>query len=288
MIELDAPVKNTRKYTLPQPNLSIDFQPGFSNILFVSHTIVGILINPTLVKAPVHIPSVYLNRTFISNHTNMETQASQTLPLKPTFGSSFGHGWRMMIKYFLELLLVSILVAVAQIPMGLFNIGEVVGLSPALVLFQMFAMAYGLFILGPINYGVDYIFLKAMRSEKFDIKEVFAAFQNYLNVILANLLTTAIILAGIFLLIIPGIIFACKLAFVPYLVMDKKLDPVEAVKTSWAMTRGHAWTIFFMGFVSIFIIIGGLILLFIGVFPAAMWVSSAFASLYHSVDQETK
>ena len=216
----------------------------------------------------------------------METLATPLPTPKPTFSNAFGHGWRMMMKYFLELLLVSILVAVAQIPMGLFNIGEVVGLSPALVLFQMFALAYGLFVLGPIDYGVDFVFLKAMRGEKFDIKEVFSAFYNYLNVILANLLTTAIVIAGMFLLLIPGIIFACKLAFVPYLVMDKKLDPVEAVKTSWRMTKGHAWTIFFMGFVSIFIIIGGLILLIIGVFPAAMWVGSAFASLYHAVDQE--
>ena len=174
----------------------------------------------------------------------METNTTTASIPKPTFGSSFGHGWKMMMKYFLELLLVSILVAVAQIPMGLFNIGEIVGLTPALILFQLFAMAYGLFVLGPIDYGVNFVYLKAMRAEKFDIKEVFSAFQNYLNVILANLLTAAIVIAGFFLLIIPGIIFACKLAFVPYLVMDKKLDPVEAVKTSWLMTKGHAWTIF--------------------------------------------
>ena len=88
------------------------------------------------------------------------------------------------------------------------------------------------------------------------------------------------------MLIIPGIIFACKLAFVPYLVMDKNLDPVEAVKESWRMTKGYGWTIFAMGFVSIFIVLGGLLLLLLGIIPAAMWISSAFASLYHAVDME--
>jgi len=67
-------------------------------------------------------------------------------------------------------------------------------------------------------------------------------------------------------------------------VMDKSLDPVEAVKTSWRMTHGYGWTIFFMAVVSFFIIIGGLILLILMVIPAAMCISSAFASLYYAVD----
>ena len=217
----------------------------------------------------------------------METTNNSIIhTLKATFGSAFGSGWRTMMKYFLELLLVSVVVAVAQMPMGIFNFSEAVGLSPVIVLFQMFAVAYGLFILGPIGYGTKFVYLKAVRDEKFEIKELFAAFQNYLNVILANLLVAAIVIAGMVMIIIPGIIFACKLAFVPYLVMDKKLDPVEAVKTSWQMTKGHAWTIFFMGFVSFFIIIGGLLVFILGVFPAAMWISSAYASLYHAVDKE--
>jgi hypothetical protein len=51
---------------------------------------------------------------------------------------------------------------------------------------------------------------------------MFAAFNNYLNAVLAYLLVTVIIIIGFVLLIIPGIIFACKLAFVPYLIVDQK------------------------------------------------------------------
>jgi hypothetical protein len=38
-----------------------------------------------------------------------------------------------------------------------------------------------------------------------------------------------------------------------------------------------------MGLVSIFIIIFGLCLFLIGIFPAIIWVSSSFAALYQSV-----
>ncbi len=217
---------------------------------------------------------------------NQEVQ-TQTIQVKPDFGSAFGHGWRMMMKYFLELLLVSLVVIAAQIPMGIMQVGQGAEFAPAMALLQVFGIGYALFVLAPIDFGSKFVFLKGMKDQKFEIKEIFSGFKdNYLNIILANLLTVAIVVAGIFMLIIPGIIFACKLAFVPYLVMDKNLDPVEAVKESWRMTKGYGWTIFGMGFVSIFIFLGGLLLLILGVIPAAMWISSAFASLYHAVDLE--
>jgi hypothetical protein len=65
--------------------------------------------------------------------------------------------------------------------------------------------------------------------------------------------------------------------------MDKKVDPIEAVELSWKLTRGHGWTIFLMGFVSIFIIIFGLLMMIVGIFPAIIWVSGSFASLYQAV-----
>jgi hypothetical protein len=41
-----------------------------------------------------------------------------------------------------------------------------------------------------------------------------------------------------------------------------------------------------MGFSAFFIYIFGLILLFVGIFPASIWVSSSFATLYQSVLNE--
>jgi uncharacterized membrane protein len=110
--------------------------------------------------------------------------------------------------------------------------------------------------------------------------------ENYLHIILANLLVFALVIMGCFALIIPGIIIGCRLAFVSYIIMDKKLDPIEAVELSWKLTRGHGWTIFFMGFVSIFIAIFGLLMLIVGIFPAIIWICSSFASLYESVLKE--
>ncbi len=150
--------------------------------------------------------------------------------------------------------------------------------------FGLLAMLYAFLIAPVFEFGGNMIFVQAVRKIKPDFEYLIKGFmENYLHIVLANLLVFALIVLGLFALIIPGIIIACRLAFVSYIIMDKKLDPIEAVELSWKLTRGHGWTVFLLGFVSIFIIILGLILFIVGIFPAIIWVSSSFAALYESV-----
>ncbi len=95
-------------------------------------------------------------------------------------------------------------------------------------------------------------------------------------------------MAGIIMLIVPGIIFACKLAFVPFLVMDEKMEAAEAVRKSWNMTNGYTGTIFLMGLTAFFVVIGGLICFVVGIFPAVIWVSLAFAGIYWVASAKVK
>ncbi|GAI47977.1 unnamed protein product, partial [marine sediment metagenome] len=125
--------------------------------------------------------------------------------------------------------------------------------------------------------------LKAARGDKLEIKNMFEAFHNYWNAVLANILVGVIVVIGFVLLIVPGIIFACKLVFTPYLVVDRKMEVIEAVKESWRMTSGHAWKVFGMGLLAILISIAGLICFAVGIIVSIMWIRVAFASLYHAV-----
>lgn len=206
--------------------------------------------------------------------------------LKPTSGKAFGFGWEVMKTYFLYLFLVVMVVAILQSPMKIMehdgNMGWAIFLS------SIFGLAYYFLFLPIITYAADLMFIQAVRGEKIEVETIVIGFKNYLNIILAHLLTAAIVGLGFVALILPGIIFACRLVFVSYLVMDKHLDPISAVEESWRMTRGHGWRIFWMGIVSFFIVIAGLIMLFVGVIPAAMWIGASFASLYQAVLNETE
>ena len=199
----------------------------------------------------------------------------------PTVGASYGNGWRQMWKCFLELFLIGIIGLVIGIPSG---IGGSEGEAAAAVsVLGVLGLIYGILLVGPVDYGVSFAHLKAARSDKLEIKNMFEAFRNYWNAVLANVLVGVIVFIGFVLLIIPGIIFACKLVFTPYLVVDRKIQVIEAVKQSWRMTNGHAWKVFLSGLLAIPISIAGLICFGVGIIVSIMWIRLALASLYHSV-----
>lgn len=218
---------------------------------------------------------------------------------EPSVGGAYGHGWRQLWKYFLPLLLIGIITLIIGSGQTFLDIlselgwwaleeGDVVGvLGLMLGLWGWFlSLGYGLLVIAPVNYGVAYAYAKAARNDRVDVMDMFEAFRTYLNAVLANVLVTVIVVIGFFLLIVPGIIFACKLVFTPYLVVDRKMSAIDAIQESWRMTTGHAWTVFFIGLLSIPIVIAGLLCFIVGVVISIMWTMMAFAALYHAVDTE--
>jgi hypothetical protein len=207
--------------------------------------------------------------------------------LVPSIGGSFSYGWRKMFdRAFLPLLLAVIIAGLLNGPATFswkadntswFNL---VWFFPV----ALFGMVYGFLFKPVISYGKRYLFLKAMRDEETDLRVLFEGFRSkYFKIVLANLIVFTLAVIGFILLIVPGIIVLCRLAFVPFLVMDKDLEPMQAVEKSWQLTRGHGWKIFFMGIISFFIIIAGFIAFVVGVIISFMWIHSAFATLYQSV-----
>jgi len=194
--------------------------------------------------------------------------------------SSYGHGWRQLWKYFLELFLIGLIGFVIGLPSGMGS--WVLGFA------GFFGWIYSVFVVWPVEYGVSYAYLKAARGDKLEIKNMFDVFNNYWNAVLAALLVAIIVFIGFILLIVPGIIFACKLVFTPYLIVDRKMEVMDAIKSSWNMTNGHAWKVFLIYLLAIPIFIAGIICFGVGVIISIMWVSMALASLYYSVSSRVK
>jgi hypothetical protein len=56
-------------------------------------------------------------------------------------------------------------------------------------------------------------------------------------------ISTLLIMVGVWMLIIPGVYVMIKLAFAEYLLVLEGKSPLDAIKESFALTRGHFWTI---------------------------------------------
>lgn len=205
-----------------------------------------------------------------------------------TISGSYRYAWQQLWKNFLYLLLVAIIVGVSESPTSILKNTEAVDASAGVVVLQFLAAAYMLLFLPVIKYGADLLELRAIRNEKMDIAEMFDGFKTkYLNIILANLLTFALIGFGLVFLIVPGIILACRLVFVSFLVMDKDMEPIAAVEKSWEMTKGHGWRIFGMVLFAIPVFIAGLLFFIVGIVISLMLISMAFAALYHAIDSDS-
>jgi uncharacterized membrane protein len=196
----------------------------------------------------------------------------------PGVESSYANGWKQLWKHFLELILIGIIYFIISLPFSF--VQWITGFFFPL---PFLGIAYSLLIVAPGGYGLLFAFLKAAREDKVEVQDIFAAFKNYWNDVAAGILVSIIVGIGFILLLVPGIFLACKLVFVPYLVVDKKMGAIKAIKESWNMTSGHAWKVFLIYLVGIPVFIAGLICLFVGVIISIMWINIALASLYHAV-----
>ncbi len=79
-----------------------------------------------------------------------------------------------------------------------------------------------------------------------------------------SVLAGIIILIGFILLIVPGIIAAIMFSFVTYLVIEKGMQPVEALKESVRLTKGNRLQLFLLGLALLGVNILGLLALGVG------------------------
>lgn len=215
---------------------------------------------------------------------------SDAVSIEPTVFACYRNGWRQMKRYFLEsLLLVAVslvLLSLSGLPLSTEYSQIVSNNVPRQT--SLFAVLYLILLYEPISYGISYAFLKAARGESPDISSVLEVLKNYTSAVMARLLCFTIVGLGLALLIIPGILFGCRLAFVRYLIVEEKFDSIESVRISWRLTKGHTTTIFGIGLTAVLIYLLGLIAFGAGIILSIIWVKLAFASVYHAVTTDNE
>lgn len=109
---------------------------------------------------------------------------------------------------------------------------------------------------------------------------LFSGMDVFLNYVVVTILYSIIIFAGFLLLVFPGIIWTLKFMFAPWLVVDQKLGPIEALKKSAEMTNGMKWDL--LGFQAVLYVVSiiGFILFLVGSLVTTPIIMIASAGLY--------
>jgi uncharacterized membrane protein len=138
-----------------------------------------------------------------------------------------------------------------------------------------------------IGIGLIHITLKFVDMKKTTYKDLFY-YKPIVNYFLTSILTGLIVIGGLLLLIIPGIIFGIRLKYACYLIIDKNLKPMEAIKASWKMTKGNAWNLFFFGILLGLINILGFLCLIVGLFITVPLTMLATTFVYRRLLLQSK
>ena len=103
----------------------------------------------------------------------------------------------------------------------------------------------------------------------------------------ASILYALALVVGLILLVVPGIIFALMFMFTTFIVIDRELGPVEAMKESNRITHGHKWSL--LGFTLVLVLINllGVIALVIGLLVSIPVSSLAVTHAYRVLSGRT-
>lgn len=103
-------------------------------------------------------------------------------------------------------------------------------------------------IAGPLYLGFTLLFLSVIRARG-EVGQLFAGFQQFGRATGTYLLTILFVLLWMLLLIIPGIIMSYAYMMAFYVLADHPgITPLEALRRSKEMMRGHKWKLFCLQF----------------------------------------
>ncbi|MBI4658973.1 MAG: DUF4339 domain-containing protein [Verrucomicrobia bacterium] len=185
-------------------------------------------------------------------------------------GACITRSWDLLRDHFWLLVGASALILVVNVALEFIPaIGQVAGAALSLVLWA----------------GLDWVFLKLARGQPADMADAFAGFQiNFVQLMLASIVTTVLILVGIFLCVLPGIyLMVAWLGFGPLLIIDKQLEFWPALELSRKVVHRNWWTIFALFILTTVIAIAGFMAVGIGIFVTLPLATGAVVYAYEDL-----
>ena len=136
--------------------------------------------------------------------------------------------------------------------------------------------------------GIGFLksFLMISRDQKPSPNELFANWNILIPYFLGGVCYGLAVLGGFILLIIPGIILMFMLQMYAYLIIDKRMGPIESLKRSRVITKGSRGQLAVLGLWLLLLNIGGFLCLLVGLFFTISVSSVAMAYAYDQLESK--
>ena len=141
-------------------------------------------------------------------------------------------------------------------------------------------------ILFPLGVGLGLLGIRRAAGKGTAVSTLWEPYNQAIPLIVMFVLMAVLIVAGFFLLVLPGIYLSIAYSFAPYLVVEKNMGAWEAMETSRKAITRYWWRYFGLMLVAMLLIIIGSIPLLIGliwVLPiVAIATGEVFAKTFES------
>ena len=145
-------------------------------------------------------------------------------------------------------------------------------------------------VLFPLGVGLGLLGIRRAAGKDTPVSTLWEPYSHALPLIVMFVLMAVLIVAGFFLLVLPGIYLSIAYSFAPYLIVEKNMGVWEALETSRKAITQYWWRYFGLMIVALVLIIIGAIPLLIGliwVLPiVAIATGEVFAKTFGSPEAE--
>jgi uncharacterized membrane protein len=184
---------------------------------------------------------------------------TRTMQEKFSIGEALHVGWQKWREEINFILMVALINLAIAIVLNLFSNGTAATKIIADILSILFSIIISLGIIKSVL---------MMADDEHPTLEVFRVedFKTVLWYILASLAYIIMVAFGTALFIVPGLILAIRFKFYSYLIIEKQMNALDALKRSWEITKGSTWNLvvfamvtFSLNMVAVFAFLLGLI-----------------------------
>lgn len=128
--------------------------------------------------------------------------------------------------------------------------------------------------------GLKFVMIKITRRKHVRHEELLTPAPYLIKYVAGSFFYSLVVTVGLFLLVVPGIVWAVKYSFHRHLIVDKGLDPFQALYVSGQMTEGHKWDLLWFLILLKLINLLGVLCAGVGLLVTLPYTSIARARVY--------